>query len=108
MRTQVSDRSLHLRSFPIDPVATIVLRLGQMRLALDPTLILKLGKKTVIRQVHDQLNALKRLMADYSDAPLMAVLLAILERIDKALENASLDFAQQAISNLEDTLRGAC
>lgn len=108
MRTQGSAPPFHLRSFNIDPVATMVLRLGQMRLALTQSAITKRGKKIVMRQVHSQLSALKRLVAPYSGAPLMAILLAILDRIEKALKDAALDFAQQAISNLEDTLRGAC
>lgn len=108
MITQASDQHRPWRDFLIDPVATMILRLGQMRLALDPKFIQKMGENRVISTVHSQLNALKRLMADYSDAPLLVVLLAILDIIDQALENSALDFAQQAITNLEKTLGGIC
>ena len=86
----------------------MVLRLGQMRLALDPTTILKIGRAKVIRNVHSQLYALKRLMSACTAAPWMAVLIVILDRIDKALTTAELDFAKQAISNLERTLSRVC
>ena len=108
MRTQASERQHNWHEFPIDPVATMVLRLGQMRLALDPTTILKIGRAKVIKNVHSQLGALKRLMTACTEAPWMAVLIVILDRIDQALTTAELDFAKQAISNLERALSRVC
>jgi hypothetical protein len=108
MRTQVSDRPRHWHNFLIDPIATMVMRLGQMRLALDPKTVLKIGQKQVIQTVHSQLRSLKRLMNAYSDAPLLALIFEILDRIDQALENAALEFVHKTIAHLEDSLSGAC
>lgn len=108
METQVSGQRAVWREFPIDPVATMALRLAHIRLALGDIISPDtMGPHEVTPALH-QINALKRLALAADNIPLMVVLLAILDQIDDALRDTSIVYAHQAVVHLEDTLNRAC
>lgn len=107
MKKQAAGNEVIWRDFPIDPFATMALRLAQMRLALEMTFSVRPGPLSQIRDVRSQVRGLRKLVKAAEAVPLLLVLLVILEKIDGALEAGRIEFAHQAIVHLERALLGA-
>jgi hypothetical protein len=108
METQASGLKKVWREFPIDPVATMALRLAHVRLTLGSLVALDLPEEQEVIPALRQIGALRRLACAADNIPLVIVLLAILDQIDDALRNTSIAYAHQSVVNLEATLNRAC
>jgi hypothetical protein len=108
METQASGLKSVWREFPIDPVATMALRLAHVRVTLGNFIALDLSEEQEVTTALRQISALRRLACAADHIPLMMVLLAILDHIDDALRNTSIAYAHQSVMNLEAALNRAC
>lgn len=104
MKTQGAVQKVMWREFPIDPLATMALRLAQMRLALDAEFSRASQRRSAIGPLRRQVRSMKHLVQAAETIPLLVILLVILDRIDEALKDRKFDFAHQAIMHLERTL----
>lgn len=104
MKKQAADYMTIWRGFPIDPLATMALRLAQMRRTLDLSFHLRSKSAADVLTVRQQVQGLRQMVTAGGATPLLFVLLVILDRIDAALESEKMEFAQQAIVHLEKAL----
>lgn len=104
MKKQAADDMTIWRGFPIDPLATMALRLAQMRRTLDLPFHLRSKSAADVLVVRQQVQGLRQMVTAGGATPLLFVLLVILDRIDAALESEKIEFAQQAIVHLEKAL----
>jgi len=108
IETQASGPRSIWREFPIDPVATMALRLADVRLTLGSIVAKDIQENQEIIPALRQISALRRLACAADNIPLTVVLLAILDQIDDAVRNTLIAYAHQSVVDLEAALNTAC